>query len=156
MGLGSRPAQVALVARVAPGASIRSVMPGHQGSRNGSVQERSVLIAYTVNSGYRLVVRGLPGYRGAAEAGVRISVQAASGQFEELGPKMAVTVSSELHGVGEQEREVLIRVESDTGGHGALFTAAGLRHHRQSRDLSSRIVPFQPAGSRPPSGSCSH
>jgi hypothetical protein len=106
VGLRSGMAQVALVARVAPRGSIQGVSPHRETGRLGSVREASVMVRWSANTGYQLIVRGT-GVRTS-----RIWVQAASGEFQELTAGSSVTVAQDSRRAGQWEREVRYRIES--------------------------------------------
>lgn len=114
VGLRSGMAQVALVARVAPRGAIQGVSAQRETGRSGSVREASVMIRWSANTGYRLIVRG---------SGVqtsRIWVQASSGEFQELTAGSAVTVAQDSRRAGQWEREVRYRIESADAATGDL------------------------------------
>lgn len=110
VGLGSNVAQVSLVVRVAPKASIQGVGPAVRSSSNGSVTEASVKVRLSTNTGYRLVAVGLPSSRGS-----RMWVRSSTGEFQELTPGASVTVARESRTAGQLEREVSYRIESAAG-----------------------------------------
>lgn len=110
VGMGSNVAQVSLVVRVAPKASIQGVGPAVRSSSNGPVTEASVKVRLSTNTGYRLVVVGLPSSRGS-----RMWVRSNTGEFQELTAGASVTVARESRTAGQLEREVSYRIESATG-----------------------------------------
>lgn len=107
VGMGSNIAQVALVVRVAPKASIQGVGPVVRSNSNGSVTEASVKVRLSTNTGYRLVAVGLGSSRGS-----RMWVRSNTGEFQELTAGASVTVARESRTAGQLEREVSYRIES--------------------------------------------
>lgn len=109
VGLASSGAQIALIARAAPGASISGVSPARQTARQGSLVESSAKVRLSANTGYRLVVVGTAPVNSAAS---RVWVRAENGRFEEIKSGAAVTVVRGPHGVAEWEPEVSFRSEA--------------------------------------------
>jgi hypothetical protein len=109
VGLSSNLAQVALVAHVAPRASIESVGALVETARIGQVREASATVRFATNTGYRLLVSS-----DRAETGRRIWVRAAGGEYRELTPGTAVTVARAKRVSGHWVREVNYRIESAT------------------------------------------
>jgi hypothetical protein len=89
IGLASGGAQIALVARSAPGASISAVSQARETARQGSLIESSAKVRLSANTGYSLVVVGTAPVSSAAS---RLWVRAENGRFEELKSGAAVTV----------------------------------------------------------------
>jgi hypothetical protein len=108
VGLGSNLAQVALVVRVAPRASIEGVSPAVRSTRQGALTEASVKVRLSTNTAYRLVVVGT-----ASSQASRLWVRSSSGDFYELVPGASVTVAQGARSAGQLEREVSYRLESD-------------------------------------------
>ena len=111
VGLGSNVAQVTLVARIAPRASIQAVSPVRETARQGSLREGSVNVRGSTNAAYRLTV-----VRMAAPVGneSRVWVRAADGTFEELNPGSRVTVARSARSAGQWNNEVHYRIESSS------------------------------------------
>jgi hypothetical protein len=109
VGLGSNVAQVTLVARIAPRASIQAVSPIRETGQQGSLKEGSVSVRGSTNAAYRLTV-----VRTAAPVGAesRVWVRAANGTFELLNPGSRVTVARGARSAGQWESEVQYRIES--------------------------------------------
>jgi hypothetical protein len=105
-GFSSNLTQVALVAQVAPRASIQGVGPAVETARQGHLKEASVSVRFATNTGYRLVVLG-----GRAN-GSRVWVRAVSGEYQELVPGASVTVARGTRSSGQWERQVSYRIES--------------------------------------------
>ena len=106
VGLTSSMAQVALVARSAPRGSIQGVSAPRETGRSGSVQEASVTVRLSANTGHQLIVRGT----GAPSS--RIWVRAVNGEFQELTAGSSVTVARNGHSAGQWDREVQYRIET--------------------------------------------
>ena len=107
VGIGSNLAQIALVVRVAPRASIEDVSPAVRSTSPGSLREASVKVRLFANTGYRLVVVGTPSSQAS-----RLWVRSSSGDFHELVPGASVTVAQGARSAGQSEREVSYRLES--------------------------------------------
>lgn len=107
VGIGSNLAQVALVVRVAPRASIEGVSPAVRSTSRGSLTEAAVKVRVSTNTGYRLVVVGT-----ASSQASRLWVRSSSGDFRELIPGASVTVAQGARSTGQWEREVSYRLES--------------------------------------------
>jgi len=111
VGLSSRTAQVALVARVPVRASMPGVSSVLQTPRKDRVSEGSVMVRFTANTTYRLLVRGTE-----LHSGSRVWVRSARGDYTEVKAGQSVTV---LHGGdngGPSESEVSYRIESAKDG----------------------------------------
>jgi hypothetical protein len=111
VGLSSHTAQIALVARV----PLRASMPGMssllQTSRKDRVSEGSVMVRFTANTTYRLLVRGTD-----LHSSSRVWVRSGPGDYTEVKAGQSVTlVHGEATG-GPSEREVSYRIESDEEG----------------------------------------
>jgi hypothetical protein len=104
VGIRSEVAQMTLTARSVPQGLIRAVEPARQIGRNGTTVEATMLVRFSANTGYRLVVRsGIPANR--------IWVRDVNGVYQELTGASVVTVARQQHGAGELESEVSYRVE---------------------------------------------
>ena len=101
-------AQIALVVRVAPRASIEDVSPAVRSTSRGSLREASVKVRLFANTGYRLVVVRTPSSQAS-----RLWVRSSSGDFHELVPGASVTVAQGARSAGPSEREVSYRLESE-------------------------------------------
>ena len=106
VGISSGVAQIALVAHIAPRGSIQGVSAERETGRMGSVREASVMVRVAANTGYQLVVRGIP------VAASRIWVRGVNGEFQELTAGSSVTVAHGTHVAGQWDREVQYRIES--------------------------------------------
>jgi hypothetical protein len=110
VGLSSPTAQVALVARV----PVRASMPGVSSvlqTSQARVSEGSVMVRFTANTTYRLLVRGTD-----LHSSSRVWVRSGPGDYMEVKPGQSVTV---VHGeatAGTSEREVSYRIESAEEG----------------------------------------
>jgi len=113
VGLASGGAQIALIARSAPGASISGVSPARETARQGSMVESSATVSLSANTGYRLVVVGTAPVSSAAS---RLWVRAENGRFEELKSGTAVTVVRGHHADAGSEPEVSFRSETSVSG----------------------------------------
>jgi hypothetical protein len=109
VGISSGLAQVALVARIAPRASIQGVS-AQQETAMGTRRDGSVTVSMSANSGYQLRVRA------TAASAARIWVRAANGEFQEVKVGSAVTVAKDAQCAGQWEREVQYRIEGQAGG----------------------------------------
>jgi hypothetical protein len=105
VGITSGLAQVALVARIAPRASIQGVSTQRE-TATGTLRSGSVTVNLSANSGYQLRVRGT----GASAS--RVWVRAVSGEFQEVKSGSVVTVAKDAQCAGQWEREVQYRIES--------------------------------------------
>jgi hypothetical protein len=112
VGLASGVAQIALIARVSPRASINGVGLARETARRGSVSEATVKVRLSANTGYRLVVVGTAPASSSAEPASRLWVRAENGRFVELRSGVAVTVIRGHHTAGEWEPEVSYRSEA--------------------------------------------
>jgi hypothetical protein len=108
VGLSSGGAQIALIARAAPGASINGVSLAQETARRGSMIESSATVSLSANTGYRLVVVGTAPVTSAAS---RLWVRAENGRFEELKSGAAVTVVRG-HSAAAEVSEVSFRSEA--------------------------------------------
>jgi hypothetical protein len=116
VGISSRSAQVSLLVRAASHAAMPATsLPRHIG-RRGAVTEAAVKIRLAANSPYRLVAREMGG------AASQVWVQVEGGEFRELVPGSALTVSREPG--GSSEREVHYMTEAGTA---AVFTPMPVR-----------------------------
>lgn len=113
VGLASGGAQIALIARAVPGASISGVSPARETARQGSMIESSAKVRLTANTAYRLVVVGTAPVSSAAS---RLWVRAENGRFEELRSGAAVTVARGHHADAGSEPEVSFRSEASASG----------------------------------------
>lgn len=109
IGLTSGGAQIALIARSAPGASISGVSSARETARQGNLVESSAKVSLSANTGYRLVVVGTAPVSSAAS---RLWVRAENGRFEELKSGTAVTVVRGQHADAGSEPEVSFRSEA--------------------------------------------
>jgi hypothetical protein len=112
VGLTSGLAQVTLVARVAPRASIEGVGPALEVGSQGTLRELSVAVGVAANTGFRLVV-----LRTDAEAMVPgqaplLWVRGVNGDYQLLGHDRPIVVVREGPTAGQTEREVHYRVET--------------------------------------------
>lgn len=108
VGLPSDIAQVTLVARSAPRASLPAVGPVGVRVSHGAIREAAVKVSFSTNTSYHLVVRGV-----AAGSKGRLWVRAARGDYREVLAGSSVTVARGAHSSGSAEREVSYRFESD-------------------------------------------
>ena len=108
VGLSSGVAQVALVARAAPGASIQAVSQPREIGRQGDIRQAVATIRFSANSGYRLVVRS-----SEARPVSRVWVRSTDGTYQEVSAETGVSVDSGTHSTGEV-RGIYYRVESRT------------------------------------------
>lgn len=118
VGLASGAAQIALIARVSPGASITGVSPTRETARRGILSEGTVRVRLSANTGYRLVVVGTAPVSSPAEPVSRLWVRDENGRFEELRSGAAVTVVRGHHAGGGWEPEVSFRSEASESGEG--------------------------------------
>jgi uncharacterized protein YcfJ len=109
VGIRSGVAQLTLVARSAPQASIRTIEPIRHTARARGIIEASTTIGLSANSGYRLVVRS------TGSATSRIWVLDANGVYQELTGTSSVTVAGDVRG-GQLESQVRYRVEAPERG----------------------------------------
>jgi hypothetical protein len=116
VGLTSGGAQIALIARVAPGASIKGVSEMRETARQGTLSEGTVKIRLSANTGYRLVVVGTAPVSSKAQPASRLWVRAENGRFEEVSSGAAVTVVRGQHTVAGWEPEVSFRSEASESG----------------------------------------
>jgi len=112
VGLASGSARIALIARVAPGASINGVSLARETARQGTLKEGTVKVRLSANTGYRLVVVGTAPVSSNAEPASRLWVRAENGRFEELKSGAAVTVVRGHHADAGSEPEVSFRSET--------------------------------------------
>ena len=112
IGLASGGAQIALIARVAPGASINGISEIRETARQGTVSEGTVKVRLSANTGYRLVVVGTASVSSKAQPASRLWVRAENGRFEEVSSGAAVTVVRGQHAVAGWEPEVSFRSET--------------------------------------------
>lgn len=106
IGIQSGVARVTLVARSEPHGSIQAVAPARQTTSVGGIVAGSMVVRFSANSGYRLMVRstGIPGSR--------VWVQDVSGEYQELTSGSAITVARDNHCGNALEREVHYRMEA--------------------------------------------
>ncbi len=116
VGLASGAAQIALIARVSPGASITGVSHTRETARRGTLREGTVRVRLSANTGYRLVVVGTAPVSSPAEPASRLWVRDENGRFEELRSGAAVTVVRGHHLGGGWEPEVSFRSEASESG----------------------------------------
>jgi hypothetical protein len=107
VGISSRVSQVALIARVAPSASIRQEGPLVLRGTYGGSKELSVKLQLSANAGYRLVALAT-----APTSGAPLLVLDALGEYRELTPGIAVTVARDHRGRGEWLGEVRFRSQA--------------------------------------------
>jgi hypothetical protein len=112
VGLASGAAQIALIARVSPRASISGISSSEATARRGTWREGSVKVRLSANTGYRLMAVGTGPVSSTAEPASRLWVRAENGRFEEVRSGVAVTVVRGRHTVGEWEPEVNFRSEA--------------------------------------------
>ncbi len=105
-------AHIALIAQVAPRASISGVSPAQETVRRGNLREETVKVRLSANTGYRLVVVGTAPLSSKAEPAPRLWVKSEKGSFEELRSGVAVTVLRGRHAVAGWEPEVSFRSEA--------------------------------------------
>jgi hypothetical protein len=109
IGIQSGVARVTLVARSEPHGSIQAVAPARQTTAFGGIVGGSMLVRFSANSGYRLVVRS------TGAPGSRVWVQDVNGAYHELTNGSAITVARDNHCAGASEREVHYRMEPSEG-----------------------------------------
>ncbi len=109
-GLSSRVSLVALIARVAPRASMMQAGPAIETGTRGGAKELSVKIHLLANTGYRLVALGT-----APMAARPLLVRDVEGEYRELTAGTAVTVARDHRGTGEWLGEVRYRSHSSHG-----------------------------------------
>ena len=107
VGLSSGGAQVALMVRAAPNASMPAVRYIGVSSRRSDIREAAVKVRFSSNGSYRLVVRGVAG-----RSQGRVWVRSARGDYQEVLAGSSVTVARGAHTPGPTEREVSYRMES--------------------------------------------
>lgn len=115
VGLASGGAQIALIARASPRASIRGAGSTRETGRSGALREHTVTLRLAANTGYRLVVVGTAPVT-AGETPLRLWVRAENGRFEELTSGAGVTVVRGRHAVGDWQPEVSFRSETSASG----------------------------------------
>ena len=108
VGFSSSIAQVALVARSAPRASMQAVSRVRETDHQGQMQNAAVSVRLSANSSYRLVVRGI-----SAQPTSRVWVRTVDGDYQEVVAGSSVTVARGAHSAGQLDREVSYRIESD-------------------------------------------
>ncbi len=116
IGLSSGGAQVALLARVAPGASINGVSEIRQTAGQGTGSEGTVKVRLSANTGYRLVVVGTAPVSSKTQPASRLWVRAETGLFEEVASGAAVTVVRGQRAMAGWEPEVRFRSEASESG----------------------------------------
>jgi hypothetical protein len=111
VGLMSGLAQVELVARVAPQASIEGVGPELETGRQGTIREVAVTVGVLANTGFRLVVVRTDGEAMVSGQAPPLWVRAVNGDYQPLGDDGPIVVVREGHTAGQTEREVRYRME---------------------------------------------
>ena len=108
VGLSSGAAQVSLMVRAAPHASMPAVRYVGVSSRHSGIREAAVKVRFSSNGSYRLVVRGVAG-----RSQGRVWVRSARGDYQEVLAGSSVMVARGAHSAGPAEREVSYRIESN-------------------------------------------
>jgi hypothetical protein len=116
VGISSGSARVSLLARAASHAAMPAASLPRRIAQRGTVTEAAVRIHLAANSPYRLVAHGTAG------AASRVWIQVNGGEFRELVPGSALTVSREPG--GSSEREVHYMTEAGTA---VVFTPMPVR-----------------------------
>ena len=111
VGLASGAADIALIVRVAPRASISGVSSTEEPVRRDNLREETVKVRLAANTSYRLMVVGTAPPSSKAEPAPRLWVRSEKGSFEELRSGAAVTVLRGRHAVAGWEPEVSFRRE---------------------------------------------
>ena len=119
VGWASGGAQIALIARASPRASISGVSPTQETGRRGALSEGTVKVRLAANTGYRLVVVGTDPVSSKDRSASRLWVRAENGRFEELKSGTAVTVVRGQHADAASEPEVNFRSETSRSGEGS-------------------------------------
>jgi len=119
VGLTSGTVQVALIARVAPRASVNGVGVLRETARAGLFSEGTVKVGLSANTGYHLVVVGTAPVGSRTDAASRLWVRAQDGRFEEIKPGAAVTVLRGHHAIAGSEPEVSFRSQTSASGEGS-------------------------------------
>ena len=112
VGLMSGLAQVTLVARVAPQASIEGLGPALEVGSQGTLREVSVAVGVAANTGFRLVVLRTDAEAMASGRPSPLWVRAVNGDYQLLGHDLPIVVVREGPTPGQTEREVHYRVET--------------------------------------------
>jgi hypothetical protein len=115
VGLTSGAAQVALMVRAAPRASVNGVSPTQETARLGTLREGTIKVHLSANTAYRLVVVSTQP-AGPTAGPSRLWVRAENGRFEELTSGAAVTVARGHHADGHSEPEMSFRSENSASG----------------------------------------
>ena len=110
-GLASSATGIALIARVAPRASISGPGPTRETARLDSLKEKTVKVRLSANTAYRRVVVGTAPVTSPAETASRLWVRVETERFEEVKSGAAVTVVRGHHAVRDREPELKFRTE---------------------------------------------
>ena len=116
IGLSSGIAQITLVARSSPAASLHSVGPVVELGHRGAFQEATVGLRLSANSRYRLRV-----HRTSSDSRSRLWVRAVDGTYQALRPGSPVTVGRGSHASGSSESTVRYRLQTTAGGRGMVL-----------------------------------
>jgi hypothetical protein len=110
VGLGSGEGRIALIAQVAPRASMSETAFARATRHLGNVTEQTVTIRLSANTGYRLMVVGTASESVQSGTVSGLWVKTESGRFEKITSGAAVTV---IRGqaVSEWEPQVTFRTE---------------------------------------------
>jgi len=112
VGLTSGLAQVVLVVRSAPRATIQSIGAPTEHPSSGSIREVSVRLRISANTAYRLMVIRSDTRGSASAQEAPVWVRAESGEFQALEPRSAVLIARGNHDAGERDLEVLYRLQT--------------------------------------------
>ena len=110
IGVSSGVAQVALIARASPKASVQAVSESREFNRSGNLRSAVVSVRFSANSGHRLVVR-----RTHPRQGSRVWVRGLDGKYHEVVAGPGVTVARGRYSATHLEREVSYRFKSAGG-----------------------------------------
>jgi hypothetical protein len=111
VGLTSGLAQIQLVARVAPQASIEGVGPELEIGRHGTLREVSVTVGLAANTGFRLVVLRTDRDAKASGEASPLWVRALNGEYQPLSADRPTVVLREGPAARQSAREVHYRME---------------------------------------------
>jgi hypothetical protein len=111
VGLASGLAQIQLVARVAPQASIESVGPELEIGRHGTLREVSVTVGLAANTGFRLVVLRTEADAMASGEASPLWVRAFNGEYQRLSADRPIVVLREGPAARQSERDIHYRME---------------------------------------------